>query len=103
MPTLQPSPKVSRSLRLSQIDGTQVLTITMQQGTRDPLVRCYDLLEEPGTNGLEFALSKSELAGGETYHVSLDDFGSCTCRGHRGWRPCKHLAALRKLRELGRI
>jgi hypothetical protein len=103
MPALQPRPKVTRSLRLLSIDGRLVLTITMQHSTRRAEEKFYHLTPLPESAGCAFELRQSELCGGEVYHVSLDDFGSCTCRGHRGWRPCKHLAALRKLRELGRI
>jgi hypothetical protein len=86
MPALQPRPKTTRSLRLLSIDGRLVLTITMQHSARRAEEKIYHLTPLPESAGCAF-----------------DDFGSCTCLGHRGWRPCKHLAALRKLRELGRI
>jgi hypothetical protein len=103
VPTLQPRPKVSRSLRLLDIDGRLVLVITMQHSTRRAEEKFYHLTPLPTDSGCAFELRQSELCGSETYHVSLDDFGSCDCRGFTAWSHCKHFDAVKKLRELGRI
>jgi hypothetical protein len=103
MTTFQPRPVTNRSLRLFEHEGHRVLTIVMPLSPRRAEEKFYHLTSLPAESGCAFELRQSELCGGQVYVVRLDDFGSCTCLGYRGWRPCKHLAALRKLRELGRI
>lgn len=101
--TRKPRPKPTRSCRLMNIDGRLVLTILMQHSARRAEEKFYHLTRLPADCGCAYELRQSELDGGEVYHVSLDDFGSCDCRGFTAWNHCKHFDCLKKLRELGRI
>jgi hypothetical protein len=54
MPTLQPRPKVGRSLRLFEHEGHLVLTITMQHSARRAEEKFYHLTPLPESAGCAF-------------------------------------------------
>jgi hypothetical protein len=116
MATLTETPKsrkVSksvRSLRISDaINGVRTMVIT-QDGERV----FYDLREvRCDIGGRGFRLDKTLEASGSdreesSYDVRVDGQadGSCTCKGflyHRHQKPCKHLAAVQVLVQLGKL
>jgi hypothetical protein len=116
MATLTETPKARkvsrsvRSLRISDpINGARTLVIT-QDGERT----FYDLREIPcDIGGRGFRLDKTLEASGSdrdesSYDVRVDGSsdGSCTCKGftyHKHQKPCKHLAAVRALVQLGKL
>jgi hypothetical protein len=89
------TPIKHRTLRLTRTGDTLALVITQQDG--DGIRReCYYL--QPIASG--FALSKSD---GTRYHTSAS-VCDCPDQRHRGrLRPCKHISAVRKLKELGKL
>lgn len=82
---------------------TAGLLVITQKGT----VTAYVVTEFPtGHPGRGFQLQRP--AGGEGYAVFCSHHGpegdSCECADHAyRRRPCKHMAAIRKLLELGRL
>lgn len=102
-------PKVQRSLRIGPlVDGVRNLVITDSKG-----VRCgYTIREIAVDFGRGFQLDKFEMEQApeddRRYHVHLDDElgDSCTCKGflyHRQDKPCKHMAAIKTLVQLGTL
>jgi hypothetical protein len=99
-----------RSLRISDpIHGVRTLVIT-QDGDRV----FYTLKEIPcDIGGRGFRLDKTLEASGSdreesSYDVRVDGErdGSCTCKGftyHKHQKPCKHIAAVQALVQLGKL
>ena len=100
----KPRPRPARSLALlvrPTATSAGVLRLTVGK-----LVTDYVVLPVPSDFGRAFRLAKvAEPHDG--YSVCIDGAGSlCDCKGHGSTRdgsPCKHVAALAKLIELGRL
>jgi hypothetical protein len=98
--------KDQRAVRIGDAtNGVRGMTITDAKG-----VKCgYCLKELTVDFGRGFELTKfdtEEAADGDhVYHVHLDaQLGnSCTCKGFIHRDKCKHLDALRKLIEVGKV
>ena len=115
MATLTQAPrnrKVSKGLRSLRIgepaNGVRAMVIT-QDGAR-----CGYFLRELAVDfGRGFELAKFDTDAGSdptehTYHVHLDAQAgdSCTCKGfiyHKHGKPCRHIAAVNTLIQLGKL
>ena len=104
VPAARPPVKVSRSCRLLEVDGSQVLSIAVTRG-RQATQAYYHLTALPADFGPAFELRKSILDGGEVYHVNLADDGKypCECKGVLHRDRCKHVEGLLALRRAGRL
>jgi hypothetical protein len=101
--TRKPRARSERSVRLLDVEGQLVLQITMRTGRRAECVQ-YHLTRLPSDFGTAFELRKSACCGEEVYHVLLNGAeSSCECKGHLRWGKCKHVSALARLLEMGRI
>jgi hypothetical protein len=106
---VEPTPiKPVRTLRHRCQDGLHTLTISVPKGRKVSVTRYH--LERLATDfGEGFRLTKFDdepLSEGQdpANDVLLSPPGhTCDCRGFVRWAHCKHLAALLKLKELGRI
>ena len=95
---------VSRTLRF--IAETATLTLTITAGRK--VTETDYTVERIGSDfGDAYKLTKHVGHPGdqcETYKTELSDEGHiCNCPAGRHGKPCKHGAALAKLRDLGRI
>jgi hypothetical protein len=93
-------PKPSRTCRLSAGEGGSRRILTLYVGKEAFL---YWLAPIQADWGRGFELEK--FAGGETYHVHLDDVNghSCSCMGFLRWGHCKHVDSLLALDKAGRL
>lgn len=106
----KPAPKKSAVKRTLRYDAaTATLTITQTVG-RKTTVTAYSVERVGSDWGDGFRLTKHVGAADDecdAYHVNLSNEGhSCDCLGalrHGHKTPCRHVAALRVLRDLGRI
>jgi hypothetical protein len=99
----------SRTLRWEPLEGYYLGRLTVKQGG---VHDAYLVRRLPADWGIGFELDKLTADGPTVYHVNLDVHAgrgadhSCSCphatyRGHV--KPCRHLAALLKLRERGQL
>lgn len=98
--------KPVRTCKLQVVEGTLVLSISLDRGTSIE-VNHYHVEELPSDGERVLKLTKFSVCGGEVYEVHLSNGkSSCGCPGHQRWGHkilCKHIAALRKLIALGRL
>ncbi len=110
MTTLTKSPKARkpqpRTMQFIQTGFVSLLWIT--QGKKTDGYQVEDTSDYTNADGRTFRLTKTN---GEQYDVLIDGPSSeCTCIGFehrgmdiRGGSGCKHIAALTKLQQLGKI
>jgi hypothetical protein len=100
----RPRVKPPRSVRLAVPPlGELPAVITITVGKADPVY--YFLRGLPSDYGEAFRLEKFSHQGGEVYDVNLcPDGDHCDCKGHLRWgTSCKHIGALRTLKEAGKL
>lgn len=101
--------KPVRTLR-HQCEGNRHVLTIMVPKSRKTVVTRYTLERLTTDFGEGFRLAKlpdeplTERQDAANYDVLLSaDGNACDCRGYTRWKHCKHLEAVLKLRELGRI
>jgi len=104
MKTTTTAKKPARTLTLAGWDATtKTGTLTISEGTK---AVAY-VLTEIDAGYAERAFRFEKVEDGEAYHVSLERQGhTCECLGHlrHGHRTtCKHIAAVLKLIETGKL
>lgn len=107
LPCAAPAVKPGRSLRLLPTEEAAVcVEITQPRGQRRETSR-YWIDAIPSDWGRAFLVEKQGDGSqpNEEYHVLIENAqdGSCECLGFLRWGHCKHLAAVRKLLELGQL
>jgi hypothetical protein len=97
--------KVVRTVRFGLApfgDNPGVIEITVDGKTAS-----YFLRRVPSDFGEAFSLEKFTSQGNEeqeVYHVLLEQDGfTCECKGFLRWGHCKHVGAILKLKELGKL
>jgi hypothetical protein len=102
MTTTKQRKTTERKANLSTMtDGSLLLGLTVGDATTLYLVRPL-----PSDFGAAFQLTKAwnGTTGGEQYDVLLHGReSSCTCKGNTYRGKCKHVEALTKLQQLGKL
>jgi hypothetical protein len=103
-----PAPKTSRSCRLLDM-GEGRLALVMRFATPKTLreVRYHITPVDCPDEGWEVRKFSCDLGpdeDGTPHHVNLTD-GTCDCRGYLRYapKPCRHLSALRALKQAGKL
>ena len=94
--------KLARSARLgTEFNGVRAMLLTVGK-----LQTGYYLSRIPADFGEAFRMEKFACDGGDVYDVNLDAATgnhTCTCKGGTYHGHCKHIDALKTLREAGKL